>query len=172
MGGRKAKLSIVFIAGLAASLVLCFRGRIPILRPDMHHLLDDIANPNVPEQHVLYKLWWLNNPNASYSYDQPDGKHTGTLVSVAASRGERGEILEWLLDHGADPNPPGDSPLYAAIGMEYPEMAKRLLSAGARWSAPIKDGTSETVREWATKNRPEILRELAPHPSGYIRSRR
>ncbi len=162
MSRTKIKFGMILTGCLAAFLILGFRGRIPILRPNLRLLLDDIANPNVPQRHVLLKLWWLNNPNAAYSYNETDGKHTGTLISVAAGYGIRDEILEWLLNHGADPNPPGDSPLYAAISMGYTKSARRLLSAGAKWSAPINDGTSETVREWAMKNRPEIVRGLVP----------
>lgn len=79
-------------------------------------------------------------------------------VLNAAVRAGRNDIALWLLERGANPNPPGQHPLYWALQGDDIRMARRLLEAGSKWSALTNDG--ETIEAWAAENRPKLLREL------------
>ncbi|MDQ3495892.1 MAG: ankyrin repeat domain-containing protein, partial [Pseudomonadota bacterium] len=64
--------------------------------------------------------------------DAPDAQ--GCTALLRAAGGGHRETLEWLLDHGADPQHvahTGATPLSAAVSMQHGEIVARLLAAGA-----------------------------------------
>lgn len=72
---------------------------------------------------------------------------------AAATSVERRQLVDWLLDNGADANPAGENPLMRAIERDDLSTARKLLRAGSRWD--IKLENNMTVDEWARLRRPK-----------------
>jgi ankyrin repeat protein len=67
----------------------------------------------------------------------------GVSATALAAHGGHGELVEWLLEHGADANAAraGFSPLHAAIMRRDVKMAAALLAHGANANAPVTSWT-------------------------------
>jgi ankyrin repeat protein len=67
----------------------------------------------------------------------------GVSATALAAHGGHGELVEWLIEHGADANAAraGFSPLHAAIMRRDVKMAAALLAHGADANAPVTSWT-------------------------------
>jgi len=67
----------------------------------------------------------------------------GVSATALAAHGGHGELVAWLLEHGADPNAAraGFAPLHAAIMRRDAAMAAALLAHGANANAPVTSWT-------------------------------
>jgi len=142
---------------LAIPCLVFSRAHIPCLRPDGKSLMLELINPNEGTEGCIFKLWLYNDYNAVFEYVTRDGVYRHSFISNAAY-GRRHEVVEWLLNKGADPNPSGQSPLHEAIVREDWELAAKLVKAGTKWTALLDSG--ETVRGWAVKKYPQGMDEI------------
>jgi hypothetical protein len=88
--------------------------------------------------------------------------HQSSLLN-AAVRMRRSDVVDWLLTKNADPNPRGEHPLYWAMINDDVRTARKLLGAGARWSALQNDGI--TIEQWAIEHRPLLHKALKEGPA-------
>jgi hypothetical protein len=153
LAARRIKRSAAFAVLVAVACLVAFRARIPGLRPDQTALVVKLVNPNVSDRECIFELWLYDDHNAAYEYAESDGIRRRTSFLSRAAYGRRDDVVAWLLNKGADPNPPGEPPLRAAIDRNDWALAAKLIDAGARWATELDSG--ETVREWAVTNYPK-----------------
>jgi hypothetical protein len=145
------------LAILTAVVSMCclviFRAQIPGVRPDSKRLVVKIGNPNVSDAECMFDLWLYNDYDAVLEYTERDGRRRKDSFLSNAAYAKRIRVVEWLMEKGANPNPPGKSPLHQAIYRRDWRLAATLVGAGANWSTRLDSG--ETVREWALRSDPK-----------------
>jgi hypothetical protein len=154
---RKKALKVLLVACVCIAGTLLLFPEL-IRAPDTQTTILAISNPNDSQAAIIRSLRWHGNVNAAGVATDKDGAHVAYSLVAAAAHAHRREVLGWLLQHGANPNPPGANPLQESLRGEDTKGATMLLHAGAKWSARLRGG--QTVREWAEANRPHLLSQL------------
>lgn len=151
---------------LAGSFVLLACLTLMLLAPwPSHGALDDpdmivvaILGKTVSDEDIIAAIKRLKDVNGySASADQ-------SFLAAASRFSDRRDLVKWLLRSGADANPTGLSPLYAACMSDDVDTVVTLLRAGARWDRALPEGDT-VLRRVMTEHKAILvrLREIEPN---------